>query len=247
MSSIIKEADLVVVSGGNRGLGLAISKDLLVRGYRVFAFSQESTLEVDKLLEHYRNKFFFGTADLKNKDSLDDLIKYIESKVGPIYGLVNNAGVVDETLFCWQDQIEIENLIAVNLRGSIWLTQAIVKRMMIRRRGRIVSISSIMGNRGFPGVVTYSATKGGINAMTRSLAHELGGRGITVNVVSPGYMETDMTKDLNQIQINDMIRRTPLQRQGQLTDVAGPVAFFLSEEARFVTGQDLVVDGGLTC
>ena len=134
-----------------------------------------------------------------------------------------------------------------NLKGTLFLTKYVTHRMMVRRMGRVVNISSIVGIRGYSGVVPYSAAKSGINGITRSLARELGKRNITVNSVCPGYMETDMVQDMNQKQLKKIVRRTPLGRPGNVEDVSGVVLFLLSDDARFVTGQTLTVDGGLTC
>jgi len=242
-----QEGPVVLVSGGSRGLGLEVCKDLLNRGYRVATFSRQETSDVRSLSKANPNRFVFHQADMGDRSSLEDVARFTENDLGPIYGLVNNAGTVDETLLSWQKEEAVERLLTVNLMGTIWLTRSAMRGMLIRNKGRIVSISSIVAIRGFSGVAAYSATKGGINSMTRSLARELGKRGITVNLVSPGYMDTELTRDLNQRQLAQIVRRTPIKRPGRPDDATGAIAFFLSEEAGFITGQNLVVDGGLTC
>ena len=238
---------VVLVSGGSKGLGLAICQRLLDMNARVATFSRQITNEVETLMEKNTNRFMFLSCDCSQKDDLQKFVRRVEKEFGPIFGLINNAAVVDETLLSLQSNEAIERLFEINLKGNLHLTQLAMRGMMIRASGRIINISSIVGVRGFKGVAAYSATKGGIDAMTRSLARELGSRGITVNSVSPGYMETDLTKEMNQKQLKKIVHRTPLKRAGTVEDIAGVVAFLLSADAAFISGQTIVVDGGLTC
>jgi len=238
---------VVLVSGGSKGLGLAICQRLLDMNARVATFSRQIRNEVETLMEENPNRFIFSNCDCSQKDDLQKFVRHVEKDFGPIFGLINNAAVVDETLLSLQSNEAIERLFEINLKGNLHLTQLAMRGMMIRASGRIINISSIVGVRGFKGVAAYSATKGGIDAMTRSLARELGSRGITVNSVSPGYMETDLTKEMNQKQLKKIVHRTPLKRAGTVEDIAGVVAFLLSADAAFISGQTIVVDGGLTC
>ena len=238
---------VILVSGGTRGLGLAIAKRLVGMGARVVAFSRRPSGEAEELAAQQPASFFLRTADNADPESLKAVVQFARKELGPVFGLVNNAALVDETLLALQDVDSIERMFDVNLLGAVHLTKLAMRDMMVRGDGRIVNISSIVGSRGFKGVAAYSATKGGIEAMTRSLARELGPRGITVNVVAPGYMETEMTKAMNQKQLKQIVRRTPLGRAGTVEDVAGVVSFLFSPDAQFVSGQTIVVDGGLTC
>ena len=145
-----------------------------------------------------------------------------------------------------QSDEDIDSLIDINLRGTIALTRSVVRGMLIRRYGRIVNVSSIVSMRGYKGVAVYSATKAAIDGMTRSLARELGRRNITVNSVAPGYMETELVSHLEKGQLDSVSRRTPLGRLGKPEDIVGAIRFLLSNEASFLTGQTLVIDGGLT-
>jgi 3-oxoacyl-[acyl-carrier protein] reductase len=240
------DAPVVLVSGGSRGLGLAIVKGYLDEGRRVATFSRNSSSEMDELVGSHAGRAVFYRADLGTRHQLEPLVRRIERDCGPIGVLVNNAGITYEGVLARTSIDEIERLIDVNLRGTLALTHAVARGMMIRRSGRIVSVSSIVATRGFTGTAAYAATKGAIEAMTRALARELGGRNITVNAVAPGYLETDLTAGLHEDKRRQILRRTPLGRPGKVEEVAAAVRFLTSDAAGFVTGQTLVVDGGLT-
>jgi len=166
----------------------------------------------------------------------------------PIWGLVNNAGMARDGVLATLPEVDIETMIAVNLTGSITAARAFLRTKLERRGpGRIVNISSIIGQRGFTGLSAYSATKAGLDGFTRSLAREVGRLRITVNSVAPGYLDTDMSETLTAGQREQIVRRTPLGRLGKAEDVVPVVRFLLSDEAAFVTGQTLVVDGGAIC
>ena len=236
----------ILVSGGSRGLGLALVKAFLADGHRVASFSRRQSGEVAGLLNDYPDQFVFSECDITETDRFKELIRNFEKRIGRLSGLVNNAGIVAEEILARQDVGDIEKLLAVNLAGPLHLTRAAIRGMMINGAGVVVNISSIVSVSGYKGTVAYSATKGGINAMTRALARELGGRGIRVNTVAPGYMETDLVADMDPSKLKQIVRRTPLGRAGTVDDVVGIFRFLMSEEARFITGQTIVVDGGLT-
>lgn len=237
---------VTLVSGGSKGLGLGIVAALLKEGHCVATFARRETPQISALREEYPERFSFQVGDMADAASFPRLIRQVEVRFGRLSGLVNNAGIVAEELVARQNVDDIERLLSVNLRGPLLLTRQAVRGMMIAGRGSIVNISSIVSVSGYKGTVAYSATKGGINAMTRALARELGGRGIRVNAVAPGYMETDLVADMDPKQLQQIVRRTPLGRPGQIEDVVGVVRFLLGDEARFVSGQTIVVDGGLT-
>ena len=237
---------VTLVSGGSRGLGLSIVKNLLVSGHLVGTFARREVPVLTELKAAYPETFMFLIGDMSKPETFSGIIKAIESRFGRLTGLVNNAGIVAEDLLVHQSVHDIDELLAVNLRGPLLLTRQAVRGMMIARHGSIVNVSSIVSVSGYKGTVAYSATKGGINAMTRAMARELGGRGINVNAVAPGYMETDLVADMNHKQLKQIVRRTPLGRPGQVEDVAGVVLFLLSDKARFISGQTIVVDGGLS-
>jgi 3-oxoacyl-[acyl-carrier protein] reductase len=236
-----------LISGGTRGLGLAIARALLQDGCRIAAFSRRRSDEFDALAAAHPDAIVFREADLADVAALRDTATWAEESVGPLDILINNAGIVHEALLARQSPDWVDRVIDVNLRGTLALTRQAVRGMMVRGSGRIISISSIAGLRGFAGTAAYAASKGGIDAMTRALARELGGRNITVNAVAPGYMDTEMTRGMTPGQLRALLRRTPLGRVGTVEDVAGLVAFLASDRASFISGQTIVVDGGLTC
>ena len=235
-----------LISGGTRGLGLGIAAALLADGQCVATFARKKSADIQSLERKYPETLMFTTGDMGSPEDFPDIVQQAEKRFGRLTGLVNNAGIVAEELLARQKSEDIERLLAVNLRGPLMLTRQAARSMMIAGRGRIVNISSIVSVSGYKGTVAYSATKGGLNAMTRALARELGGRGITVNTVAPGYMETDLVSEMDPKHLRQIVRRTPLGRAGQVDDVVGVVLFLLSDAARFISGQTVVVDGGLT-
>lgn len=238
---------LALVSGGTRGLGLAIVEGFVRNGFRVVTFSRKPSNELAALQERSPGSITFFPGDLGDRPSLVRIVDDVEKTIGPIGVLVNNAAVVKENLLTMLNERDIDMVIDVNLRGTLALIKRVVRGMMIRRAGRIITISSIVSVRGYSGTAPYAASKGGLDAMTRALAREVGGRNITVNSIAPGYMKTELTREMNQKQLAQIVRRTPLGRPGTVDDIVPTVLFFASEQARFVTGQTLVIDGGLTC
>lgn len=243
----MKGGGVALISGGSRGLGLAMVKSLLDQGYRVATFSRRPGEAIERLKEKYSERFSFFEGDMSDQASLGLLVKRVEKECGPIDVLINNAGIATDGVLATMQPDQIEQVIAVNLTGTLLLTRLVVRQMVVRSRGSIINISSIIGLRGYAGLAAYSATKAGLDGMTRGLARELGPRNIRVNSIAPGYLETEMTHGLGENQRSQIVRRTPLGRLGTPDDVVGSVHFLLSPAAGFITGQILTIDGGITC
>jgi 3-oxoacyl-[acyl-carrier protein] reductase len=237
----------VIVSGGTRGLGQAIVRDLLGDGYVVSTFGRSRTEFVAEMEQAFASAFAFDVADISSPGEVAAVTRRAHDRFGAPYGLVNNAGVAEQGVLATVDFEQIERVLAINLAGTLYLSRQVLRSMLLQRKGRVVNISSIIGLRGYAGLAVYSATKAGIDGMTRALAREVGPRGITVNSVAPGYLETEMTHGLDDEQRRQIIRRTPLGRLGAPEHVTGLVRFLLSDAAQFITGQVIAVDGGITC
>lgn len=243
----MKDDGVVLVSGGSRGLGLAIVKSLLDHGYKVATFSRRPGEALEQLKDKYGERLGFREGDMSDAASLSEVVKTVEREIGPIEALINNAGIAVDGVLATMQPGQIEQVIAVNLTGTLLLTRLVVRQMVVRSRGSIINISSIIGLRGYSGLAAYSATKAGLDGMTRGLARELGPRNIRVNSIAPGYLETEMTHGLDDTQRNQIVRRTPLGRLGTADDIVGSIRFLLSPESCFITGQVITIDGGITC
>jgi 3-oxoacyl-[acyl-carrier protein] reductase len=193
------------------------------------------------------DRVWWRDVDATDFAGLRQFVKETRERFGQVDVLVNNAGIAPEGVLPLMREDEIHRVLAVNLEAAIVLAQACSRAMLTRAQGVILNISSIIGTRGYSGLAAYSATKAGLDGLTRSLARELGPRGIRVNSIAPGYLETEMSSTLDAAQRQQIVRRTPLGRLGTVADVVGMVRFVLSPAAAFITGQTLVIDGGITC
>ena len=240
---------IIVISGGSRGLGGALAADLLARGHRVATFSRKSSPLIDDLKNQDPSgrAFYWEAIDGTDFDALRSFVLAAEKRFGRIDALINNAAMLLEGVLALTPRAEIHRALALNLESVIYLTQACVKAMLRNRSGKIISISSLNAIRGHRGISIYSAAKAALDGFTRSLARELGPTGILVNSVAPGYFESEMSGEMGEKQRQQIIRRTPAGRLGTTDDLVGVIRFLLSEDARFITGQTVVVDGGLTC
>ncbi|CAB3765834.1 SDR family NAD(P)-dependent oxidoreductase [Paraburkholderia humisilvae] len=237
---------VAVVSGGSRGLGLAICETLLAEGYRVATFSRRQSAALERACGAHDGRLYWEPLDVADDASLASYLQRVRARFGRVGYLVNSAGIAHEGLLTMMKGSDVSRMLAINLGGAVSLAQQCVKQMMVGGSGVIVNISSVVGVRGYKGVGVYSATKAALDGLTRSLAKELGSLGIRVNSVAPGFMETEMVAGLSEQQKGRLVRQTPLGRLGTVDDVSAVVAFLLSDAARFVTGQTVVVDGGLT-
>lgn len=241
MSAPIKT---ILVTGGTRGLGLATVRRLASDGYRVVASGRSLTPELQQLINE--RDVHFEPLDLANHAAIHDYIKHVTSTHGPLYGLVNNAALGHDGVLATMHDSQIESLIAVNLTATILLTKYAVRSMLLQRVGRVINVSSIIATTGFNGLSVYAATKAALNGFTRSLARELGKAGITVNSIAPGYMQTDMTGDLQGEKLESIKRRSPLGRLATVDDAAGAITWLLGPDASSITGTTLTVDAGST-
>jgi 3-oxoacyl-[acyl-carrier protein] reductase len=224
------------VTGGNRGIGLAIAQAFLVLGDRVAVTSRSGGGPEGALAL---------TCDVTDGAAVDAAFAEIEAAHGPVEVLVANAGITADTLLLRMSDDDWSSVIETNLTGTFRLTKRAAKGMLRQRRGRIVFISSVVGLLGSPGQVNYAASKSGLIGMARSLARELGSRGITANVVAPGFIETDMTAALPEATQQDYKSRIPLGRFGDTAEIAAAVRWISSDEAAYITGAVIPVDGGI--
>ena len=240
----------VVVTGASRGLGLAITEALAASGYRVLAIARTAGTALQALstsaAQAGRGAVQFYPFDLLEVAAMPQLVTRLRQEVGPLYGLVNNAGLGTAGLLAMMPVAQIETLIRLNTLSPIVLTKQVVRSMMSERAGRVVNISSIVAMTGYQSLSVYSATKAALIGFTRALAREVGQLGITVNAVAPGFVATEMTRELDARQREQIIRRSALRRMPEPGDVAATVKFLLSEEARNITGTTLTVDAGNT-
>jgi 3-oxoacyl-[acyl-carrier protein] reductase len=235
----------IVISGGSRGLGKAIVTGLLDGGYCVSTFSRRASEFTEQLGGN--SKFFFAPADLCQKASVAAFLKCGEGRFGVPYGLINCAAMAVDGVLATMPEDKISKLVSVNVDGTLQFTRSVVRRMLRAQTGGVIlNISSISSLRGFKGMAAYAFTKGGIDAFTRALSRELGERNIRVNSIAPGYYDTEMSHNLTAAQKEQILRRTPLGRLGVPEDVVGSILFLLSDQASFITGQTLVIDGGST-
>lgn len=227
---------VVFVTGGNRGIGLAIAQRFAKDGFKVAISYRDNKPNDD---------FYMIKADVTDSKSIDSAIDEIEKNLGPLEIVVVNAGTNKDALAMRLEDSDMEKIINTNLMGSLRVARRSVKSMIKNRKGRIIFIGSVVGLLGSPGQMVYASTKAGLIGAARSLAREVGSRGVTVNVVAPGYVDTDMTNDLDEDRKDMITSSTPLGRTASPSEIAGVVRFLASDDASYITGAVIPVDGGL--
>jgi 3-oxoacyl-[acyl-carrier protein] reductase len=239
----------VIVTGGSRGIGLGIVEALAARGYRAIAVARGQNAELERAIAaagQGGGAICFKACDLSDTGLLSTLVKDIHAEFGALYGLVNNAGLGSSGVLATMPDGTIDRLVRLNVVSPMLLTKYVVRAMMVSGGSRIVNISSIVASTGYNGLAPYGATKAAMIGFTHSLARELGPLGITVNAVAPGFVDTDMTRELNAGQRAQIERRAALKRLPAVTDIAAAVTFLLSDGATNITGTVLTVDAGNT-
>jgi len=240
----------VIVTGGSRGLGLGIARKLSAVGYSVIAVArcQNDGLTAAMKEADLANpgSFKFVSFDLAEIESISDLVKTVRKNFGPIYGLVNNAGISFDGALAMMPISQIEQLLRVNTLSPIVMSKYVSRLMMADGGGRIVNIASIIAFTGYSGLSAYGASKAAIVGFSRSFAREVGRVGINVNSVAPGFVNTDLTNSLTDEKREQIKRRSALQRLAEIDDIANAVEFFLSDKAKNITGTVLTVDAGNT-
>ena len=238
---------VALVTGASRGIGMAVAKQLAEQG--AYVVGTATTPEGAERITVYLNEMGFlgegAVLNVTDNDSVDSLLSTLSDAERTPSILVNNAGITADNLLLRMNDDEWDSVITTNLSSVFRMTRACLKPMFRARWGRIINIGSVVGSSGNPGQVNYTAAKAGVMGFSKSLAQEVGSRGITINVVSPGFIATDMTDALPDLVKSEMLKRIPAKRFGQPEDVAAVVAFLASDAANYITGETIHVNGGM--
>ncbi len=242
------EGQIALVTGASRGIGRAIALELARQGARVIGTATSDAGSAT--ISQYMNELGEGrgrgmVVDVNDAERCNALIADIQKEYGGLSILVNNAGITQDQLAMRMKDEEWDAVIATNLTSVARLSRAVLRGMMKAKQGRIINITSVVGSAGNPGQMNYAAAKAGVAGMSRALAREIGSRNITVNCVAPGFIDTDMTRALDEQQVSSLLQQIPLARLGQPADIAAAVAFLASPQAGYITGTTLHVNGGM--
>ncbi len=240
-------ARVALVTGASRGIGQAILLQLARAQCVVIgtATTEQGAAAISTLLHEQGLSGMGKVLDVRQRESVDSLLEEVTQQVGAPTILINNAGITRDNLFLRMKTEEWDDVIATNLSAVYYLTKACVRPMLKARWGRIISVGSVVGATGNPGQANYAAAKAALGGLSRSLAAEVAERNITVNIVAPGFIDTDMTRELSEQQRANIMSAIPMQRLGQAQEVAHLVGFLASAEAAYVTGQTIHVNGGM--
>jgi 3-oxoacyl-[acyl-carrier protein] reductase len=238
---------IALVTGASRGIGSAIAQELGKNGATVIgtATSASGAEQITQSLQQAGIKGIGLVLDVNDAAQIESVLKTISEQFGDVSVLVNNAGITRDTLLMRMSEDDWDSVLSTNLKSVFRMSQAVLRPMMKARTGRIISISSVVGHMGNAGQVNYAAAKAGMVGFTKSLAREVGSRGITVNCVAPGFIDTDMTRALSEGQRDDLLKHIPLGRLGQVQDIAAAVSFLASPAAGYISGETLHVNGGM--
>lgn len=239
---------VALVTGGSRGIGSAIVKELAKEGAKVVFTYHSSPDKAQSVLDEIKNAGGDGRifkADAANFNDAQNTVSFVLNEFGALHILVNNAGITKDNLILRMTEQDWDEVINTNLKSVFNYTKAAIKPMINQRDGKIVNISSVVGIMGNVGQANYVAAKAGVIGLTKSLAREFASRNINVNAIAPGYIETDMTAKLTETQKQAILNLIPLKRIGRAEDIARLVAFLVSEDANYITGQVFCVDGGM--
>ena len=240
------EGQAALITGAGRGIGKTIALKLAVSGADTILVDMSPEMDdVRKEIEDMNRKCLTFQVDVTDLEAIYAMVNNIIEELGEIHILVNNAGITQDNLFMRMKPEQWSKVIDVNLNGVFNVTKAVIRSMVKQRYGKIINISSVVGFSGNPGQVNYSSTKSALVGFTKSLAREVGTRGVTVNAVAPGFIDTAMTQALNESQQEAILQQIPLGRMGDAGDIANAVAFLASKEASYITGTVLHVNGGM--
>jgi len=243
----MSDAKLVLVTGASRGIGAAIADELGRLGYRV-AGTATSEGGAEKITARLKEAGIDGKGyclDVTDADSIKTMMATLKEEMGDVAILVNNAGITQDNLFLRMKDEQWDDVINTNLSSAFRMSKAVMKSMTRARWGRIVNISSVVASSGNAGQANYAAAKAGLEGFTRTLAREVGSRNITVNSVAPGFIQTDMTHELPEAVRENLLKQIPLGRLGDPAEIASAVSFLVSDQASFITGETLHVNGGM--